>query len=156
MEPIVNQIHKSLIRNKKTVAVAESCTGGLVSKLLTDLPGSSGYFVLGLITYSNASKASLLKINPLLIRTKGAVSKEVALKMAQSARKLAKVDFGIGITGIAGPGGQTAGKPAGTVFIAISAKRESICKKFRFHGSRTQVRKKAALESLALLRPLIA
>lgn len=151
MQAILNQIHKLLIKNQKTVAVAESCTGGLVSTLLTEISGSSKYFILGTVTYSNKSKENILKIPHKIIRQRGAVSERVAMQMAKNIRKIAKADFGIGITGIAGPGGAMPSKPAGTVFIAINSENRAVCKKFRFSGNRTNVRKKAALTSLELL-----
>ncbi|HLD82358.1 MAG TPA: nicotinamide-nucleotide amidohydrolase family protein, partial [Candidatus Omnitrophota bacterium] len=107
MDYIIGQIHHLLIRNRKNIAVAESCTGGLLSNLLTQTPGSSQYVILGIVAYSNQSKQGLLKIPTSLIAKKGAVSKEVALKMAESVRTLAKTDFGIAVTGIAGPTGGT-------------------------------------------------
>ncbi len=151
---IVEQIHTSLIKNKKTVAVAESCTGGLLSNILTQLSGSSKYFILGIVTYSNKAKENILKIPRQLIAKKGAVSGEVAQKMAQQVRKLAKTDFGIGTTGIAGPTGATAQKPVGTVFMAINSGKKNICKKYHFKGNRAAIRKKAAWKSLELLREL--
>jgi nicotinamide-nucleotide amidase len=155
MQLIVIQIHNLLIKNKKTVSVAESCTGGLVSALLTQTSGSSKYFNLGVIAYSNKPKENILNIAPKLIAAKGAVSKEIALKMAQSIRKIAKADFGIGITGIAGPTGGTPLKPVGTVFIAISGKVKTMVRKFIFSGNRTSVREKSALKALELLKNLI-
>lgn len=152
MEHLINQIHKILIKNKKTIAVAESCTGGLLSTLLTQISGSSQYFIVGVVAYSNRAKKNILKISPQLIAKKGAVSQEVARDLAQSVRKIAKTDFGIGITGIAGPTGATPDKPVGTVFIAIDSKFRKICKKFNFSGSRITIRKKAALKALGLLK----
>jgi len=155
MEHIINQIHKVLIKNKKTVAVAESCTGGLLSNFLTRLSGSSKFFILGAVAYSNKAKEIILKIPPSLIVKKGAVSPEVAIKMAEGIRKIAKSDFGIGVTGIAGPRGETSRKPVGIVFIAINSENKRICKKFHFKGKRPAIRKKAALKSLELLRIII-
>lgn len=152
MQPIINQIHKLLTTRQKTVAAAESCTAGLLSYLLTQHPGSSKYFVLGVSTYSNSAKTRLLKIPSQLIAKKGAVSKEVALEMARSVRKLARADFGVAITGIAGPSGGTLKKPVGTVFIAVSSSKKSISEKSRFKGSRTRIRIKSALKALALLK----
>ena len=151
---IVEQIHSFLIKKQKTIAVAESCTGGLLSNLLTDLSGSSGYFILGVIAYSNRAKIKILKIPAGLIAKKGAVSKEAAAKMAQSVRKLAKTDLGIGITGIAGPTGGSPKKPVGTVFIAVDSKSKKICQKFHFNGSRAVIRKKTVLKTLELLMTL--
>lgn len=148
----INQIHKLLIKNKKTVAVAESCTGGLVSEYLSRLAGSSKYFILGIVAYSNTTKKDILKIPQSFLSQKGAVSEEIAKKMAQTARIASNADFGIGITGIAGPSGGTSENPVGTVFIAISGKNKLFCKRFRFKGSRFAVRKAAALRSLELLK----
>jgi len=137
---------------KKTLAVAESCTGGLISKLLTDIPGSSQYFILGLVTYSNQAKTKLLSIPTSTISQHGAVSRQVAQKMAANVRRLTKTDFGIGVTGIAGPGGDSKKKPIGTVYIATDCARCRNWKKFQFKGNRISIRKKAAQESLRLLR----
>jgi nicotinamide-nucleotide amidase len=155
MQDIIIKIHRSLIKTRKTIAVAESCTGGVLSSILTQIPGSSAYFILGLVTYSNRAKTSMLGIPNYLITQKGAVSKEVAEKMAQSVKKLAKTDFGIGLTGIAGPTGGTRQKPVGTVFIAVVSKNKNVCKKFLFKGSRSVIRKKTASKSLEILSTLI-
>ncbi len=155
LEHTVSQIHKLLIKNKKSIAVAESCTGGLLSNLLTQIPGSSKYFILGVIAYSNKAKENILKVPVNIIAKNGAVSRNVAERLAKSVRLMAKTDFGIGITGIAGPGGGSKEKPVGTVFIAIDTKNKQICKKFNFTGSRITIRKKAALKALELVKDLI-
>jgi len=152
MQPIVMQTHNLLIKSRKTISVAESCTGGLLCAYLTQISGSSGYFILGVVTYSNKSKEGILNIPPALFAKKGAVSQEVAQRMAQSVRKIAKTDFGIAITGIAGPTGGTPQKPVGTVFIAVNSKTKTICKKFHFSGTRAAVRTKAAFNALKLLQ----
>lgn len=152
MRKLIIDIHKILLRSHKTVATAESCTGGLVSKTFTDNPESSKYFILGVAAYSNLAKTRILKIPAKLIMKKGAVSKEVAKEMAKSIRKIAKSDYGIGITGIAGPSGATPHKPLGTVFIAISRNKKTICKKFLFCGNRLSIRNKACFNSLKLLK----
>ncbi len=152
MQNIIEQIHKSLIKTKKTIATAESCTGGILSSLLTQLSGSSQYFILGVTTYSNQAKIKILKISASTIAKKGAVSKDVALLMAKNVRRIAKTNFGIGITGIAGPTGATPGKPVGTVFIAVANKNKIICKKFLFQGNRTSIRKQSALKAIQLLK----
>lgn len=152
---IVKHIHSLLLKNQKTLSVAESCTGGLFSKLLTDISGSSKYFILGVVAYSNQAKINILKIPAELIDKQGAVSQEVAQKMAESIRKIAKTDFGIGVTGIAGSTGGTLQKPVGTVFIAIDSKNKKICKKFHFTGNRISIRKQAALKALKLLKVII-
>lgn len=150
------ELHRKLIKNQRSVAVAESCTGGLLSKLLTDHSGSSKYFILGVVCYSNKSKQFILKIPPALIRKNGAVSKPVAINLAKNIRKLAKTEFGIGVTGIAGPTGGTSAKPVGTVFIAIASKNKTICKKFRFKGTRNSIRKQSCLKALELLKQFIS
>jgi len=149
---IVRQIHISLIKNRKSIAVAESCTGGILSGLLTQIGASSQYFILGIVAYSNKAKEIILKIPPSIIKKYGAVSKTTARLMAQNIRRIANVDFGIGITGIAGPKGASPGKPVGTVFVAIDSKKSKICKRFVFKGSRVLIRKKAALKAIELLK----
>jgi PncC family amidohydrolase len=152
MEPIVNKIHKSLIKKQKTVAVAESCTGGLLSYLLTKLAGSSKYYMLGVVTYSNEAKENILKVPRALIQRNGAVSKAVAEMMAERIKRLAKTDYAIGITGIAGPGAGTKEKPKGTVYIAVISPGKKISEKFNFKGSRKLVQKQAAFAALELLQ----
>lgn len=110
---------KALIRHKMSVATAESCTGGLLAKRITDIPGSSAIFQLGLITYANEAKIRMLDVDAGLLEKFGAVSEPVARAMAYNAARLANADFGIGITGIAGPDGATPEKPLGLVYIAL-------------------------------------
>ncbi len=155
MQHLINQIHKRLIKSSKTLATAESCTAGFLSFLLTRLSGSSRYFILGLTAYSNFVKENILNIPASIIRKNGAVSKEVALLMAGNIRKLANADLGIGLTGIAGPTGAVPSKPIGTVFIAISTKNESVCKKCVFKGNRNSIRKQSALKALQLLKDFL-
>lgn len=155
MREFIDELHKFLIKARKTVAVAESCTGGALSNLLTQTPGSSHYFILGIVAYSNRAKISILRVPTKLITAKGAVCRKVARNMAQSVRKLAKADFAIGITGIAGPTGGSKQKPVGTVFIAIDSKNKRICKRLNFKGSRSIIRKKTALAALELLKLLV-
>lgn len=151
MQDIIRQIHTLLLRTKKTVAVAESCTGGMLSSLLTSRPGASAYFVLGTVVYSNQAKHTALSIPLSLINRHGAVSKPVAEAMALAVRKLGKTDIGVGITGIAGPAGGTARKPVGTVYIAAAGRNRMICRKFNFRGSRTSIRKQASVAALKSL-----
>lgn len=155
MKNIAKETRSLLIRKKKKIAVAESCTGGLLSQLLTESPGSSRYFTLGLVLYSNRAKENILNIPANIINKKGAVSEDVAGLMAKSVRLLAKTSFGIGITGIAGPKGGSKQKPVGTVFIAVDSKNKKICRKFKFSGNRTAIRKKSALKALELLKELL-
>ena len=155
MRDIVKEIHDMLIRKQKTLAIAESCTGGLLCGLLTRFSGSSQYFILGVATYSNIAKQSLLKIPASFIKKNGAVSKPVAAAMAKNIRKIAKTDFGIGITGIAGPTGGTPIKPVGTVFIAVANKNKTICARYCFKGNRASIRKKSAVTALQLLKKIL-
>jgi nicotinamide-nucleotide amidase len=143
---------KILLKHKKTLAIAESCTGGLLASRITDIPGSSDYFKLGLVTYSNESKNKLLNIPMGTIKKYGAVSKEIASLMAENIRILAGADYGIGISGIAGPGGATAEKPAGLVYIAISTKNKTACREFRFTGTRGLIKYKSTQAALNILR----
>lgn len=153
---LTQQVNKLLIEKKLTIAAAESCTGGLVSASLTESPGSSRFFKMGLIAYSNEVKIRRLKINRTIIRNKGAVSKEVALKMATSIRKRSPADIGIGITGIAGPTGSTRRKPIGLVYIAIADNKRKDCWQFNFKGGRRQIRKHATQTALGLIKKWIA
>jgi nicotinamide-nucleotide amidase len=155
MQALIRQIDKFLVKNSLTVSVAESCSGGLISRILTETPGSSRYFILGVVAYSNKAKEKILGIRHSLIVKNTAVSQEIAKEMAQNIRRLAKTDFGLGVTGIAGPTGAVPGKPIGTVFIAVSKKNKTSCERFLFSGKRSLVRKKAALASLRLLKKIM-
>ena len=135
-----------------TLAVAESCTGGLVAQRLTNVPGSSGYFIEGVVTYSNESKTRLLGVDKKLIRDHGAVSKEVARDMARGVRHRAKTDFGLAVTGIAGPGGGTEEKPVGLVYIALADDAHTEHKRFKLPGDRELVRWRASQAALDMLR----
>ncbi|HOW42519.1 MAG TPA: CinA family protein [Candidatus Omnitrophota bacterium] len=151
MQPLIRQVHTRLLLKEKTVAVAESCTGGMLACRLTSLPDSSGYFVLGVVVYSNRSKSSLLNIPSSLISSRGAVSREVASMLSDHVRKLAHADFGIGITGIAGPGGGSKQKPVGTVFVSLSTSSRTVVKRCFFKGSRSAIREQAVRQALTML-----
>lgn len=148
-------IKNLFIRQKKTLAVAESCTGGLLANLLTNIPGSSQYFLLGLVAYSNQVKKSLLSVCDKVIKEHGAVSYQAARLMAKNVRKIASSDYGIGITGIAGPGGGTQKKPVGTVFISVAGRDRVISNKCRFSGNRLEIKRKAALKAISMLKRLL-
>jgi nicotinamide-nucleotide amidase len=141
-----------LVRQRKTLATAESCTGGLVAKLITDIAGASDYFTHGWITYSDKAKVEQLGISQELIDKYGAVSEPVAAAMAMGAKQKAGTDFAIAITGIAGPGGGTEQKPIGLVFIAVSSDNTCQAKKLLLSGSREMIRTRAALSALNMLR----
>ncbi len=137
---------------KMTLALAESCTGGLISDRLTDVPGSSGFFERGLVTYSNLSKEEQLGVPAEVIRRHGAVSAETAVSMAEGVRRIAKTDFGISVTGIAGPGGGTPEKPVGTVFIALADGAKTECRRFSFPWDRRRNKVLASQWALMMLQ----
>jgi nicotinamide-nucleotide amidase len=145
------QLHKLLIKKNLTLSTAESCTAGLLAVRLTDIPGSSRFFITGMVTYSNRAKTKILGINPKLIKAYGAVSQEVALAMARSMRIISRTDLGIAITGIAGPAGASKNKPVGLVYIAIADKYKARSWQQHFRGNRKQIRNKAALKAMQLL-----
>lgn len=149
------KIAKALIRKHKTLSTAESCTGGLVASRLTSIPGASKFFRLGLITYSNDAKKQLLSISPAMLRSDGAVSRVVAEKMAKNVREHYNTNFGLSITGIAGPSGGTKKKPVGLVYIAASSQRKILSAKYLFKGTRNKIRALASSEALCLLLKLI-
>jgi len=149
MEKVVGML---LSIKKKTVAIAESLTGGLISSLITNIPGSSNYFKEARITYSNESKVALLEIPEELIKKHGAVSKEVGEEMAKNIRRIAGTDIGLSATGIAGPGGGDSKKPVGLVFVGISTEEEVKVEKYQFMGTRAMAKKRTALATLDMLR----
>lgn len=152
-ESLVIAISQLLKDTKTSIATAESCTGGLLAKLLTDVSGSSAYFSYGWVTYSNAAKSSELGVDPKLIDRNGAVSEPVACAMAEGARKNAGAELGVGITGIAGPDGGTETKPVGTVCIALASKNSSTrVQTFRFKGDRQSIRNQSALTAMEMIR----
>jgi len=135
-----------------TLAVAESCTGGLLAQRITEVPGSSKYFIEGVVTYSNESKTRLLGVEPILLLEHGAVSAPVAESMAEGIRNRAATDFALSITGIAGPDGGTEEKPVGTVFIAISSEAGTEHRRLKLPGDRNLIRWRATQAALDMLR----
>ena len=143
----------SLLRERGvSLAVAESCTGGLLAARLTDVPGSSAFFERGFVTYSNRAKVELLGVPADLIEAQGAVSEAVAAAMAAGARRAASTDIGIGITGIAGPDGGTPEKPVGTVFVAFDGAAGTRVRQALYPGDRERVRHQATQSALEMLR----
>lgn len=151
-ETLEGVVSRLLKKRDLRIAVAESCTGGLVSHRLTNIPGSSDYFSYGIIGYSNQAKSTFLGVPPSLVKKKGAVSSQVAKKMAQGVRKAERTDFGLGITGIAGPSGGSRNKPVGLVYIALSSSEGEICERFVFPGGREDIKWKASQGALDMLR----
>ena len=146
-----------LLRERKlTIAVAESCTGGLLTSRLTDVPGSSDYVERGIVCYSNRAKHELADVPEALIVEHGAVSEPVARAMADGIRARAGTDIGIGVTGIAGPGGGTPQKPVGTVAVAVALADEVRVRTFQFIGGREMVKFQAAQSALNMTRVMVA
>ncbi len=148
---IEERIGTILRRKKKTLALAESCTGGLVSDRVTDVPGSSGYFAGGIIAYSNEAKISELGVPPGTIKKYGAVSREVAKAMAEGAKWVFSADLAASITGIAGPTGGTKNKPVGLAYIAFCSKKKCRTRKVLFKGDRRTLKEKFAEAVLKLM-----
>jgi nicotinamide-nucleotide amidase len=143
---------KMLIENGITVSIAESCTGGMVSSRLTDVPGISKVFNRGIVSYSNESKVENLGVSPETLEKFGAVSRETAIEMAEGIRRVAQTDLGISVTGIAGPDGGTDEKPVGLVYVALADKSGCDCKELRLAGSRDKIRNMAALNVFDMIR----
>jgi nicotinamide-nucleotide amidase len=150
------QVASAMVRSGHTVAVAESCTGGLMSARLTERGGSSEYFLGGAVVYSNQAKVSLADVDPELIERVGAVSVEVAEALAVGACVRFGADFGIGITGIAGPGGGTDEKPVGTVCFSVSSREGArLTRRLRLPGSRSDIRERSTTVAMHLLRRVL-
>lgn len=149
---LARQVAEALLARREQMAVAESCTGGLIATVLTDQAGSSAWFERGLVTYSNLAKTELLDVPGALLQAHGAVSEPCVQAMARGVLRAAPVDWGIAVTGIAGPGGGSAEKPVGTVWIAwIRRGHGPESRRFLFEGPREAVRQQsvqAALEGL--------
>jgi nicotinamide-nucleotide amidase len=141
-----------LTERKLTIAVAESCTGGLITNRLTDVSGSSDYLECGLVTYSNAAKISMLGVPAEIIEKHGAVSEETARLMAEGVRKLAGTDLGISSTGIAGPTGGTKEKPVGIVYLALADSKQTICRHYTYRWDRKRNKEVFSEAALFLLK----
>lgn len=151
-ENLEEVVGKILRERGETLSVAESCTGGFLSSRITDVPGSSDYFERGFIVYSNISKIENLGIPQDLIEKEGAVSQQVAKLMAKRVREISRTTYGIGITGIAGPGGGSPQKPVGTVHIAVAWEGGEVHTKNYFFGTREQIKTQSAIKALDMLR----
>ncbi|MDR0434684.1 MAG: CinA family protein [Gracilibacteraceae bacterium] len=139
-----------LTRRRQTLSTAESCTGGLLGALLTEAPGSSAYYLGGVVTYANELKQNLLGVQAEIIRRRGAVSGEVAREMAAGVRRLTGSDWSLSVTGVAGPAA-TEFKPAGLVWIGLAGPQLIWAGEFRFEGGRAEVRRQAAEKAIRLL-----
>ncbi|TKB27324.1 CinA family nicotinamide mononucleotide deamidase-related protein [Desulfopila sp. IMCC35006] len=149
MEKVVGKL---LLENNLKLAVAESCTGGMICQKITNSPGSSAYLLGGVVSYSNSLKVIYLSVSPEALEQHGAVSREVAEEMAVGVRAKSGADIGLAVTGIAGPDGGSVEKPVGTVYIAIATSEENWVTKFHFQGDRNEIREITAQSGLDLIR----
>lgn len=145
------QIGNLLRKRALTLALAESCTGGLIGDRITDVPGSSEYFLGGVVAYAYEAKVALLGVSWDILNTKGAVSQETVLEMARGARRILNTDIAVSVTGIAGPGGGTPEKPVGTTWIGLVAKEGEWTRSFQFSGDREQNKISSANAALQML-----
>ena len=144
------ELGQKLLKRHQTIAFAESCSGGLASSLVTDIAGSSEYLIGSAVTYTNEAKHKLLKVKESTLTTYGAVSEETACEMAQGVRELFGSDYGVGITGNAGPGGSE-GKPVGLVYIAIATPNGVYCKEHNFTSTRIENKLRIALTAISVV-----
>lgn len=143
------KLGRLLTAKKLTLSVAESCTGGLLASRITDVSGSSAYFLGGIVAYQNEIKQRFLNVPPGILERHGGVSEETTQAMARGCRELFRSDIAIAVTGIAGPGGGSAKKPVGLVYIALAAKSKTVCRQFLWDGDRASNKEnsvRAALE----------
>ncbi|WP_457572439.1 CinA family protein [Desulfovulcanus sp.] len=147
-EDKIQVLAELLIQRKWMLATAESCTGGLLGHTLTNIPGSSNWYVGGVITYANEMKISILGVDGLVIEKYGAVSEECVLQMVRGVCKLTRSQVGVAISGIAGPGGGTKDKPVGTVFMAWQVGNKNWAKMFNFSGDRQKVKVQSVQQAI--------
>jgi nicotinamide-nucleotide amidase len=152
---LVQELADRLLKQQHKVCTAESCTGGLIAKTLTDLTGSSDWFERGFVTYSNQAKNEMLAVPESLIEDYGAVSEAVATAIASGALRHSRADFSIAVTGVAGPGGGSDDKPVGTVWIASASAEQIIARRYQFDGDRQAVRVATMQTAIELLLDLV-
>lgn len=149
---IEEEIGRLLKDKGLSLAVGESCTGGLIGHTVTNVPGSSSYFQGGVIAYSNELKVKILQVSPHTLGSRGAVSKETALEMARGVKGVTGADIGLSVTGIAGPEGGGKEKPVGTIFIALSSRGAERYKRLQLSGNRDEIKAMASQRALEMLR----
>ncbi len=152
---LVGRLAERLLATGGRVCCAESCTGGLISKTMTDLAGSSDWFDRGFVTYSNQAKSDMLAVPPPIIADYGAVSEPVAMAMASGALRHSEADYAVAVTGVAGPGGGSVEKPVGTVWIAVASADTARARCCRFDGDRQAVREATLIGALEDLLDLL-
>ena len=156
MKNLANKLVKKLIQKKLKISFVESCTGGMLSSIITSISGSSKIFNLGLITYSNKTKINILKVPKKVITQYGAVSKECCLSMVKNLSKISKANISVSITGIAGPSGGTKFKPVGLVYIGVKKGNKIIIKKNLFKiQNRISIQKSSVMTSLKIINEII-
>jgi nicotinamide-nucleotide amidase len=151
-QPVETVVAKLLTERKQTLAVAESCTGGLITHRLTNIPGSSVFLIVGVIAYAYEAKVIALGVSWETLNKYGAVSEETALAMARGVRERFSTSLGLSVTGIAGPGGATADKPVGLTYIALVSGNDQVIERHVWQGDRIRVKEQSAQAALELLR----
>jgi PncC family amidohydrolase len=152
-DPVLEeQIGALLRKHGKTISIAESCTGGLISHRITNVPSSSNYYDCGVIAYNNQSKIDILHVSPETLKKSGAVSRQTAIEMARGIKQVSGSDLGLAVTGIAGPGGGTPEKPVGLVYMCLASDEDVVCEEFRFKGKREEIKFQASDAALEMIK----
>ena len=151
-EPLEKAVGRLLTEQKLTIALAESCTGGLIAHRLTNVPGSSAYLIGGVVSYANEAKERMLGVSHQTLQEHGAVSEETAREMSQGVRRLFQTDVALAVTGIAGPSGGTPEKPVGLVYIALTTEDSERCERHLWKGDRWANKEQSAEAALGMLR----
>jgi len=155
MNSLAKKLGRLLLEKNLSLSICESCTGGMLGSIITEIPGSSKYFKGGVIAYSNEIKNKIIGVKMETLKNFGAVSSQTAKEMAHNVKKITGSDIGISITGIAGPGGGTKTKPVGLVYIGVATGKKVRVKKNIFSGNRQQIRKKACANALRLVNQIL-
>ncbi len=152
MHDILEGIAQRACREGLRITTAESCTGGLIAKSITDIPGSSRWFEYGFVVYSNAAKSDLLGVDPRILESEGAVSEAAVRAMADGALARASADYAVAVSGVAGPGGATSRNPVGSVWIACAGGGPTVTQHLQLNGDRASIREQSAIAVLRELR----
>ena len=155
LEQLSEEVGRSLSAAELTISCAESCTGGLLTSMLTDVSGSSSYVMGSVVSYSDDVKMRILNVASDTLNTYGAVSEETAREMAEGVRRLIQTDIGVAVTGVAGPGGGTPEKPVGLVYIAVSSARSTVAVKKQLNGTRVENKRASVQKALEMIRDMI-
>ena len=155
IEELKTRLYKNLADKNLTLATAESCTGGMIGATLTSIPGISAHYGYGFVTYSNQAKQKLIGVKEETLKAHGAVSSEVAMEMAEGALRVSEADIAVAVTGIAGPGGGTAEKPVGLVYVGYASGNKRLFKKLNLSGDRETVRLSTVANVLELISYMI-